>query len=243
MTFVHDSYTAVGGRKNNEEALMISQRDSALLYVVADGLGGHESGELASEIAVNEIKGIFDAAPDDFDPIVAIQSANTKILKEQTKTGLKMKTTIVLAYVANDKIVFAHVGDSRAYAFKDKTIIYQSIDHSASQMAVSIGEITADQIRNHEDRNVLTRALGVAENIKVDVVSIPCSQVDAMILCTDGFWEYVYEEDMLKTLSSSKNPDVWLYKMREALCKNIPISNDNNTAITIMKRGKSENKT
>ena len=148
-----------------------------------------------------------------------------------------MKTTVVLAYVANEKIVFAHVGDSRAYAFKDKAIIYQSIDHSASQMAVSIGEITADQIRNHEDRNVLTRALGVAENVKVDVVTLPCNQVDAMILCTDGFWEYVYEEDMIKTLSTSKNPDVWLYKMREVLCRNIPLGNDNNTAIIIMKRG------
>lgn len=238
MTFIHDSYTAVGGRKNNEDALIISQRDPALLYVVADGLGGHDSGELASEIAVNEIKEIFDSDPNSFDPISAIQSANTKILQEQINTGLKMKTTIVLAYINNDQIVFAHVGDSRAYAFKDKSIMYQSVDHSASQMAVSIGEITADQIRNHEDRNVLTRALGVSENIKVDVVSVPCSQVDAMILCTDGFWEYVYEEDMLKTLSSSKNPDVWLYKMREVLCKNISVGNDNNTAITIMKRGR-----
>lgn len=237
MTFIHDSYTAVGGRKNNEDALIISQRDPALLYVVADGLGGHDSGELASEIAVNEIKEIFDSDPKSFDPISAIQSANTKILQEQINMGLKMKTTIVLAYINNDQIVFAHVGDSRAYAFRDKSIMYQSVDHSASQMAVSIGEITADQIRKHEDRNVLTRALGVSENIKVDVVSVPCSQVDAMILCTDGFWEYVYEEDMLKTLSSSKNPDVWLYKMREILCKNIPLNNDNNTAIIIMKRG------
>lgn len=238
MTFIHDSYTAVGGRKNNEDALIISQRDPALLYVVADGLGGHDSGELASEIAVNEIKESFDSDPNSFDPISAIQSANTKILQEQINTGLKMKTTIVLAYINNDQIVFAHVGDSRAYAFKDKSIMYQSVDHSASQMAVSIGEITAEQIRTHEDRNVLTRALGVSENIKVDVVSVPCSQVDAMILCTDGFWEYVYEEDMLKTLSSSKNPDVWLYKMREILCKNIPLNNDNNTAIIIMKRGR-----
>lgn len=238
MAFIHDSYTAVGGRKNNEDALIISQRDPALLYVVADGLGGHDSGELASEIAVNEIKEIFEANPGAFDPVTAIQSANEKILQEQTNTGLKMKTTIVLAYVANEQIVFAHVGDSRAYAFKDKAIIYQSIDHSASQMAVSIGEITADQIRNHEDRNVLTRALGVAENLKVDVIALPCSQVDAMILCTDGFWEYVYEEDMIKTLSTSKNPDVWLYKMREVLCKNIPLGNDNNTAVIIMKRGR-----
>lgn len=238
MTFVYDAYTAVGGRNNNEDAFITSQRESASLFVVADGLGGHDNGELASEMAVNVIKAIFDTSPDSFDPVNAISSANTKILQEQNNTGLKMKTTIVLAYVVNDQIVFAHVGDSRAYAFKDKSIMYQSIDHSASQMAVSIGEITAEQIRNHEDRNVLTRALGVAENIKVDVVSISCSQVDAMILCTDGFWEYVYEEDMIKTLSSSKNPDVWLYKMREILCKKVPLDNDNNTAITIMKRGR-----
>lgn len=238
MTFIYDSYTAVGGRKNNEDAWIVSQKDPAFLYVVADGLGGHDSGELASEIAINEIKAIFDANSDAFDPTAAIQSANEKILQEQNNTGLKMKTTVVLAYVVNENIVFAHVGDSRAYAFKDKAIVYQSIDHSASQMAVSIGEITADQIRNHEDRNVLTRALGVVENVKVDVVTLPCSQVDAMILCTDGFWEYVYEEDMIKTLSTSKNPDVWLYKMREVLCKNVSLGNDNNTAIIIMKRGR-----
>lgn len=238
MTFNYDSYTAVGGRKNNEDALAVSQSELGYLYVVADGLGGHDSGELASEIAINEIKGIFDAAPNSFDPDSAIQSANTKILHEQASTGLKMKTTIVLAYVANNQIVFAHVGDSRAYAFRGDKIVYQSVDHSASQMAVSIGEITAEQIRNHEDRNVLTRALGVSENVKIDIVSIPCEQVDAILLCTDGFWEYVLEKDMLDTLSTSKNPDVWLYKMREVLCKNISLGNDNNTAITIMKRGR-----
>ena len=237
MAFICDSYTAVGGRQNNEDALIISQTDSAIIYVVADGLGGHDSGELASKIAVNKIKEIFDKNPDSFDPVSAIQSANEKILQEQTSTGLKMKTTIVLAYVTNEQIIFAHVGDSRAYAFKDKSIIYQSLDHSASQMAVSVGEITLDQIRHHEDRNVLTRALGVDENVKVDIDTFSYDQVDAMILCTDGFWEYVYEEDMLKTLSNSKNPDVWLYKMREVLGKNISIGNDNNTAIIIMKRG------
>ena len=83
MAFIHDSYTAIGGRKNNEDAWIVSQRDPALLYVVADGLGGHDSGELASEIAINEIKAIFDANPDTFDPTFAIQSANEKILQEQ----------------------------------------------------------------------------------------------------------------------------------------------------------------
>lgn len=238
MVYIHDSYTAVGGRKNNEDALSISQRDSALLYVVADGLGGHDSGELASALAVNEIKRSFDAAPDSFDAVRAIRAANARILREQTDTGLKMKTTVVVAYVTNDRIIFAHVGDSRAYAFKDGSIVYQSVDHSASQMAVSAGEITAEQIRKHEDRNVLTRALGVSEDLKVDTLSLPVAQVDAMILCTDGFWEYVYEEDMLETLAVSKKPDVWLYKMREILRKNIPLGNDNNTAIIVMKRGR-----
>lgn len=238
MTLVYDAYTAVGGRKNNEDAFGASQKGASLLFVVADGLGGHDSGEVASQMAVNEIKGLFDASPNSFDPIVAIQAANTKILQEQISTGLKMKTTVVLAYVFGDQVVFAHVGDSRAYAFKDNKIVYQSIDHSAAQMAVSVGEITTTQIREHEDRNILTRALGVSENIKIDVVSIPHNQVDAMILCSDGFWEYVYEKDMLEILSSSKHPDVWLYRMREILCSNAPYNNDNNTAIAVIKRGK-----
>lgn len=238
MTFIHDSYTAVGGRENNEDVFTISQIGSAWLYVVADGLGGHDRGELAAEIAVSEIEKKFHEAPDVFDPVLAICSANAKILQEQVNTGLRMKTTVVLACVIKDQIVFAHVGDSRVYAFKDETIVYQSIDHSVSQMAVSSGEITTDQIRGHEDRNMLTRVLGVDKDIKIDTVRFLSSQVDAMLLCTDGFWECVYEEEMQKTLAISKNPDIWLYKMREIIGKRILLDGDNNTAITIMKRGK-----
>lgn len=235
MRFVHDSYTAIGGRETNEDAFVVSYEGSTQLYVVADGLGGHDNGELASKIAVDEIKRIFDIQTDTFDPVSAIQSANIKILHAQSSTGLKMRTTVVLAFMSNDQIIFAHVGDSRAYAIKDDIIVYQSIDHSASQLAVSIGEITSEQIRTHEDRNVLTRALGVDDNLKVNVCSIPCSKVDAIILCTDGFWEYVYEEDMLKMLSDSKSPSIWLDKMRGILHQNAPLNSDNNTAITIMK--------
>lgn len=237
MNFASDSYTAVGGRTNNEDALLCCTKKDCHLFAVADGLGGHDSGELASELVINEMRLLFEDNPSSFDMEQSILSANRKILQLQEETGLKMKTTIVAAYVADKMVYVTNVGDSRIYAFKDDKIIYQSIDHSASQMAVTIGEITPEQIRNHEDRNVLTRALGVSDNLKVDCIGFKVDEFDALLLCSDGFWEYVLEEDMVKTLLTSKNPDVWLYKMREVLCSNTPPNNDNNTAITVMKRG------
>ncbi len=238
MGITFDSYTAVGGRANNEDSLICCIKNDCQLFAVADGLGGHDNGELASEMVVNEMRELFEMNPASFDMEYSIISANRKILALQEITGMKMKTTIVAAHVDNNRVRVTNIGDSRVYAFKGDKIIYQSVDHSASQMAVTIGEITPDQIRTHEDRNVLTRALGISDNLKVDCIEIKIDEFDALLLCSDGFWEYVLEDDMIKTLSTSKNPDVWLYKMRDVLASNSPPNNDNNTAITIMKQGR-----
>ena len=148
-----------------------------------------------------------------------------------------MKTTVVAVHISESNIKVANVGDSRAYLFSDCSILYQTVDHSASQMAVNIGEITSDQIRNHEDRNILTRALGVSENVKVDIEEFDVDGIERIILCSDGFWEYVLETEMCETAKSSKNPDVWLFKMREKHAQRVSKGNDNNTAIVVMRKG------
>ncbi len=159
-------------------------------------------------------------------------------MERQRESDLKMKTTVVAIYVSGAKLKVANVGDSRAYLFSDDTILYQTVDHSASQMAVKIGEITPDQIRDHEDRNILTRALGVSENVKVDIAEFDYENVERMLLCSDGFWEYVLEDEMCETARSSKNPDVWLFKMREKHAQRVNKGNDNNTAIAVMRKGR-----
>ncbi len=235
MRYLIDSYTHVGGRSNNEDSFKACKSSKGLLLVVADGLGGHDSGEVASSLAVDSLCNDFKL--ETFDLEEAIRSVNQKIVEKQNETGLKMKTTIAVALIKEDKSSFAHIGDSRIYTFKDGSIVFQSLDHSASQMAVSIGEIKPEEIRNHPDRNILTRALGVSDTIKVDITELNTDEFDSVLLCTDGFWEYVIEDEMTKHRYSSKNPDVWIYKMREELTRRMPANNDNNTAIAMIRKG------
>ncbi len=237
MKYVFDSYSDVGGRENNEDSYCAEKNGDSYLFVVADGLGGHDCGEIASTLAVEEIRHQFKNNPLFFSLENAIREANRLIMERQRESELKMKTTVVAIHVSAAKLIVANVGDSRAYLFSNDSILYQTIDHSASQLAVNIGEITPDQIRNHEDRNILTRALGVSETVKVDVAEFECDNIDRMILCSDGFWEYVLENEMCETARSSKNPDVWLFKMREKHAQRVNKGNDNNTAIVVMRKG------
>lgn len=226
-------YSDVGGRTNNEDSYLSKKISSGYLFIVADGLGGHDDGEMASYSAVNSIKEYL--ANDECGSVSeAICFANDKVVGMQEKHSSKMKTTIALAYVTESKVIIAHVGDSRVYAFKNGKIVHQTVDHSASQLAVSVGEICPEDIRNHEDRNVLLRALGASENVKVEVTEIEIHDFDALLLCSDGFWEYVLETEMESELACSKSADKWLYKMRAIQLNRAPERCDNNTAIAVM---------
>lgn len=225
-------YSDVGGRTNNEDSFLSKKISNGYLFIVADGLGGHDDGEMASKLAVNSIKDYL-VNTESKSIYEAIEFANNKVLEMQSKYSSKMKTTIALAYVTDNKTVIAHIGDSRVYAFKNGKIVHQTIDHSASQLAVSVGEIRPEDIRNHEDRNVILRAIGANKRIKVDVFEMGCNDLDALLLCSDGFWEYVLETEMESELLCSISAEKWLYKMRTIQLKRAPVKCDNNTAIAV----------
>ena len=188
-------YSDVGGRANNEDSYLSKKISNGYLFIVADGLGGHDDGEMASYSAVNSIKEYL--VNNEVGSVSeAICFANDKVVEMQAKHSSKMKTTIALVYVTESKAIIAHVGDSRVYAFKNGSIVHQTVDHSASQLAVSVGEIRPEDIRKHEDRNVLLRALGASDNVKVEVAEIGINDFDALLLCSDGFWEYVFEAEL-----------------------------------------------
>ena len=226
-------YSDLGGRANNEDAYLAKKLSDGYVFVVADGLGGHDDGEMASTVAVNSLKE-FMVRNENKNISEAVSFANRAVLEQQEKLFSKMKTTIALAYVTDKKTVIAHVGDSRVYAFKNGKIVHQTIDHSASQLAVSAGEIRPEEIRHHSDRNVLLRALGAGESVKVELTEISSVDFDALLLCSDGFWEYVLEEEMEAELCKSKAADKWLYKLRAIQLSRAPQKCDNNTAITVM---------
>ena len=237
MKYIFEHYSDVGGRENNEDSLCVKKKGSAYLFAVADGLGGHDCGEVASGIVADELVRQFVKDPEAFSPARALADANDLIMQRQQETSLKMKTTAVAVYICGGRAVAANIGDSRAYFFSNGELKFQTMDHSASQMAVRVGEITPDQIRTHEDRNILTRALGANSEPRIDVTELDEGSFDAALLCSDGFWEYVLEDEMCSTLSQSKNPSLWLKAMRAIHSGRIPRNNDNNTAIAIMNKG------
>lgn len=237
MAYLHDAYTDVGGRSNNEDAFFVGQSANGSLFAVADGLGGVGYGEVASAIAVEMLKRRFEDEATPFDLEEAFKAANEAILEKQCATGHNMKTTLCAAWVNRDRTVFAHVGDSRIYAFDEEAIVYQSVDHSAAQMAVMLGEAETSDLRSHPDRNLLTRALGASDTLKVEVRTVESARYHALLLCSDGFWEYVCEQEMLTGMRKSAKPNAWLRRMRKLLKKRIPRNHDNNTAVAVMKRG------
>ena len=226
-----------GGRKVNEDtAQSAKSRDGALCLVVADGLGGHGGGDQASKAAAQCICEGFTAQTGLEELRGLILEANSRILSLQTKQ-CEMKTTAVVLIINKDHMVRAHVGDSRLYHFIDGNLVFQTRDHSVAQMSVVLGDISPDEIRFNEDRSKVLRALGQDGNLNVEMREEDLrAGRHAFLLCTDGFWEYVLEDEMEETLRAAANPDDWIARMRSCLservnelCGDDPC-NDNNTA-------------
>lgn len=228
------SYTNIGGRAQNEDAVQhVLQDRDRLCLVVADGLGGHGGGSLASAAAVKTICQGWRGAVDKNVLTDLIREANRQVLALQTRQ-CAMKTTAVVLTLEPERAVWAHVGDSRLYHFQDGRLVFQTRDHSASQIAVMLGDITVDQIRFHEDRNRVLRALGQEDTVNVEVKEQPLAPGrHAFLLCTDGFWEYVLEKEMQQDLLAAADPQDWLSRMRKRLLSRVPGNNDNNTAAAV----------
>ena len=237
-----DYYTDPGGREENEDScLLVFEKGKGVCALVADGLGGHGGGAEASAKAKDVIYTRFMEEsikrPEEFN--VWFQEANQEVLKMQTPE-IEMKTTLVVLLMRHGKAMWAHIGDSRLYHFADGELIEQTFDHSVSQMAVLRGEIKQKDIRGHVDRSRLLRAIGREDTIKIDVSEITelSDGEHAFLLCTDGFWEYVTEEEMEKDLNRSATPREWLERMRKRVDKRTKHkNNDNNTAVAVMYEG------
>ena len=166
----------------------------------------------------------------------AFYLADKEVKKHQT-SETEMKTTLVCLMIDEDEnAIWGHVGDSRLYRFKNAQLINQTADHSVSQMAVYMNEISQSQIRFHEDRSKILRALGSdsAEPDIMDDVHLEAEKgFHAFLLCTDGFWEYVYEAEMSKILKESHTPEEWLQGMQLIRDSRAPENSDNFSAAAV----------
>lgn len=231
MFFTYAGYSDIGKRANNEDAHNVLQDNNSLIAVVADGLGGHANGEMASKIAAEYIPLNTMGCEFDEDELgYAILSAH----KEISKTGSSACTTVVALWISGSKAIAAHVGDSRIYQFRDGKIIYQSEDHSMVQVAISLGQLPADACRHHKGRNQVYNVLGDEnERPKIDIRELDVLPGDRFLLCSDGFWEQITEEIMLESIFSSHCPEDCLTAMRSLIQNRNHPKQDNNTAILL----------
>lgn len=173
------------------------------LFVVADGMGGHAAGEIASNIAVRSIKEYVtqnfnvDVNPDSILEQAIVQ-ANALVYDMATSKAeySGMGTTLTAAYVTDTQIYWGHVGDSRIYLLRNNELCQLTSDHSLVWELVQNGKITKDEASFHPQRNMLTRAVGTSSNIKVDTGSTLWNAGDILLLCTDGLTNMVNEQDL-----------------------------------------------
>lgn len=210
--------THVGMKRKVNEDNFCTNRELGL-FIVADGMGGHAAGEVASRIAVEEIERVLLQTrddedwtwPDSFDmnySLVAnklkfaINLANEKIhgttLDRVECRG--MGTTIVAAMFLDDVCLIAHVGDSRAYLFRDDKLVALTSDHSWVNEQLKQGFLTLEHARNHPFRNVITQALGGGSEIQVDLMELPLSDRDLLLLCTDGLNSMLTDNEIMNVL-------------------------------------------
>jgi len=227
--------TRPGGRPENEDSLWYRSNDHTALAMVADGLGGQGDGGRASREAVRLLSAglwgngtITQARIEN-----AVAAANQGVLALQRQTGGRMMTTIALLAIEGETCHVAHVGDSRLYWFRAGQVFHQTMDHSAAQMAVLSGDITADEIRHHPDRSGLLRALGGSPEVRAGYTSGPCGPGDDFLLCSDGFWEHVWETEMCFDLSKAGNAKEWLSLLLTRVEERLTAAADNLSAIAV----------
>lgn len=209
-------------RHHNEDQFLI--RDDLALYVVADGMGGHAAGEVAADLAIREVERVVEATqdyedatwPDDWDPrlslnanrlVRAIVSAHRRVTGAvHVNTGLRgMGATIVAALIGGEEaqLTVAHVGDSRAYVYRNRAIELITSDHSWVHEQVIAGLLSEEAARNHPLKNVVTRALGGAQEPTVDIAKRQLEANDLLLLCSDGLNTMLSDQEIGAALGCS----------------------------------------
>ncbi len=202
-------------REKNQDAFYASVDENFPLYLVADGMGGHRSGEVASTMAIDIIKKELLLFKDDLKKDknilkiikASIEKANTQIyLKSiESEECNGMGTTITLGYIFDKKIFIGHVGDSRAYLIRGKEIYQITEDHSYVNELLKLGSITIEEAKNHPKKNMITRAVGSSSKITMDLIVKDYEKDDILLLCSDGLFNMLSANEIYEVLNSEKD--------------------------------------
>lgn len=204
-------------RQLNEDNgnVMVGYSGVPACFIIADGMGGHKSGEVASKQAVDSVCNHLLQANWESDDISGllkgiINSVNEELyqfsLQDESTQG--MGTTLIITVLKNKKLFIGHVGDSRVYLIRDNSIQKVTWDHSYIEELVKNGTITKDEAVNHPKKNMITRAVGYELELQVDTYEIDIMENDEILLCTDGLTNMLAEDEILDIINKIQDPQV-----------------------------------
>ncbi|NLW23162.1 MAG: Stp1/IreP family PP2C-type Ser/Thr phosphatase [Tissierellia bacterium] len=203
-------------RDINQDAYYVSSNEEYPLFIVADGMGGHKAGEVASRMAIEIIskklieslknlilddKGIQDLIKESI--FLANEEIYQKSLEDEKFSG--MGTTVILAYVTDNKIFIGHVGDSRAYLLRKGVLHQITQDHTLVEELIKNGSISREEAKHHPQRNIITRAVGTSKNIDLDLIIEQKYKDDILLLCSDGLTNMLKDEEIRESLLTNKD--------------------------------------
>ncbi|MEX0743263.1 MAG: Stp1/IreP family PP2C-type Ser/Thr phosphatase [Actinomycetota bacterium] len=214
-------------REGNEDSFLVLDP----LYAVADGMGGHRGGEVASNLALQTIQRLFTAQEGTLTE--QVEQANRAVFErsQSDRDVAGMGTTLTAALVQGAQVRLAHVGDSRAYLYRDGELQLLTEDHTLVHKMLMEGEISESEAETHPHRSILTRALGVDGSVQVDEEVVEMRNGDRLLLCTDGLTGMVSDEQIKAVLAESKDPQEAVDRLVRAANRAGGI--DNITAVVI----------
>ncbi|WOO87152.1 Stp1/IreP family PP2C-type Ser/Thr phosphatase [Mollicutes bacterium LVI A0039] len=241
----HKGITNVGTvRSNNEDAYLICEnRLKDNLFLIADGMGGHNAGEVASAMAMRTLREMFLEITEetDYNEFLrdAIQLANDKVYKASLIDNQynNMGTTLSVLIISRDRIYIGHVGDSRIYYLTENTIQQLTTDHTLVQTMIDNGTITAEEARTNNYRNVLTQAIGTSRKVTISLIEskIPMRKEIKFLLCSDGLTEGVSDSVIHSIMTKQEELENKLEELMGVALNSV--SKDNITFIGIEKGG------
>lgn len=206
---------------NEDSVIIVKNHNNEILLAVADGMGGHRGGEIASSIVISNIGKEFKELGklgSKEDAILWIKNvvseANVQIYKytEENPESQGMGTTIVLAVLTDEYLLFGNIGDSSGYVYKDNAIHKITNDHTLVNLLLKSGEITEEEAKDHPRKNVLMKALGATTTVEMDIFDVE-TDVEGIFLCSDGLTNMLDDEQIAKVLNEETTPEEKVNKL------------------------------
>lgn len=234
-------------RERNEDACAVIARQR--LFIVADGVGGNNAGEIASKTAVdtcaeflsiNHLAGVSEKDIGDlFD--TCLSRANDSVVEagRARPQNRGMATTLVMCHIREDKAFFANVGDSRAYLYADGQLLQITEDHSYVNALIRMGVLTEEEAKHHKRGHVITKAIGAEPTVEGDQYDVEIREGDILLLCTDGLYGELSKEEIIEIMQDDSDMQELTERLVDRANENG--GRDNITAVTVKIQGGSQN--